>query len=184
MYLVFTTNDFPWLTIIVVLPIFAGTFIFFFPHRGNKVIRWYTICICLLELLLTAYVFCYHFQLDDPLIQLEQDYKWINFFDFHWRLGIDGLSIGPILLTGFITTLATLAAWPVTRDSKLFHFLMLAMYSGQIGSFSSRDLLLFFIMWELELIPVYLLFPCGEGRNVCTPLQSLFCTPRGAPFFS
>nr|YP_010230858.1 NADH-plastoquinone oxidoreductase subunit 4 [Sargentodoxa cuneata]QSV10552.1 NADH-plastoquinone oxidoreductase subunit 4 [Sargentodoxa cuneata] len=155
----------PWLTLIVVLPIFAGSSIFFLPHRGNKVIRWYTICIIILELLLTTYVFCYHFQLDDPLIQLEQDYKWINFFDFHWRLGIDGLSIGPVLLTGFITTLATLAAWPVTRDSRLFHFLMLAMYSGQIGSFSSRDLLLFFIMWELELIPVYLLLSMWGGKK-------------------
>nr|YP_009581661.1 NADH-plastoquinone oxidoreductase subunit 4 [Glaucidium palmatum]QBK49898.1 NADH-plastoquinone oxidoreductase subunit 4 [Glaucidium palmatum] len=158
-------NYFPWLTIIVVFPIFAGSFILFFPHRGNKVIRWYTICICLLELLLTTYAFCYHFQLDDPLIQLEEDYKWIHFFYFHWRLGIDGISIGPILLTGFITTLATLAAWPVTRDSRLFHFLMLAMYSGQIGSFSSRDLLLFFIMWELELIPVYLLLSMWGGKK-------------------
>ncbi|YP_009235032.1 NADH dehydrogenase subunit 4 (chloroplast) [Papaver somniferum] len=158
-------NFFPWLTIIVVLPIFAGFSIFFLPHRGNKVIRWYTISICLLELLLTTYVFCYHFQLDDPLIQLEQDFKWINFFDFHWRLGIDGISIGPILLTGFITTLATLAARPVTRDSRLFHFLMLAMYSGQIGPFSSRDLLLFFIMWELELIPVYLLLSMWGGKK-------------------
>lgn len=119
----------------------------------------------MLELLLTTYVFCYHFQLDDPLIQLVEDYKWINFFDFDWRLGIDGLSIGPILLTGFITTLATLAAWPVTRDSRLFHFLMLAMYSGQIGLFSSRDLLLFFIMWELELIPVYLLLSMWGGKK-------------------
>lgn len=164
-YLVFTTSDFPWLTIIVVLPIFAGSLIFFLPHRGNKVIRWYTIGICVLELLLTTYVFCYHFQLDDPLTQLGEDYKWINLFDFHWRLGIDGLSIGPILLTGFITTLATLAAWPVTRDSRLFYFLMLAMYSGQIGSFSSRDLLLFFIMWELELIPVYLLLSMWGGKK-------------------
>lgn len=98
----------------------------------------------MLELLLTTYAFCYHFQLDDPLIQLVEDYKWINFFDFRWKLGIDGLSIGPVLLTGFITTLATLAAWPVTRDSRLFHFLMLAMYSGQIGLFSSRDLFTFF----------------------------------------
>ena len=65
-----------------------------------------------------------------------------RFFDFYWRMGIDGLSIGTILLTGFITTLATLAAFPVTRIP-IFHFLMLAMYSGQIGSFSSRDLLLF-----------------------------------------
>nr|XP_027064013.1 uncharacterized protein LOC113690353 [Coffea arabica] len=164
-YLVFTTNYFPWLTIIVILPIFAGSLIFFLPHRGNRVIRWYTIFICIFELLLTAYTFCYHFQTDDPLIQLMEDYKWIQLFDFHWRLGIDGLSIGPILLTGFITTLATLAAWPVTRDSRLFNFLMLAMYSAQIGLFSSRDLLLFFIMWELELIPVYLLLSMWGGKK-------------------
>nr|YP_010488455.1 NADH-plastoquinone oxidoreductase subunit 4 [Anaxagorea javanica]YP_010488460.1 NADH-plastoquinone oxidoreductase subunit 4 [Anaxagorea javanica]QNS22723.1 NADH-plastoquinone oxidoreductase subunit 4 [Anaxagorea javanica]QNS22728.1 NADH-plastoquinone oxidoreductase subunit 4 [Anaxagorea javanica] len=156
---------FPWLTIIVVFPISAGLSIFFLPHRGNRAVRWYTICICILELLLTTYAFCYHFQLDDPLIQLKEDYKWINIFDFHWRLGIDGLSIGPILLTGFITTLATLAARPVTRDSRLFYFLMLGMYSGQIGLFSSRDLLLFFIMWELELIPVYLLLSMWGGKK-------------------
>nr|QQD79477.1 NADH-plastoquinone oxidoreductase subunit 4 [Lilium regale] len=160
-------SHFPWfwLTILVVLPIFAGSSIFFLPHKGNKVFRWYTTCICLLELLLTTYAFCYHFQLDDPLIQLEEDWKWINILDFHWRLGIDGLSVGPILLTGFITTLATLAAWSVTRNSRLFHFFMLAMYSGQIGSFSSRDLLLFFIMWELELIPVYLLLSMWGGKK-------------------
>nr|YP_010415897.1 NADH-plastoquinone oxidoreductase subunit 4 [Campylotropis harmsii]USC52857.1 NADH-plastoquinone oxidoreductase subunit 4 [Campylotropis harmsii] len=159
------TNFFPWLTIIVVLPIAAGSLIFLFPHKGNKVIKWYTICICLTDLLLTAYVFCYHFELDDPLIQLTENYKWIHFFDFYWRFGIDGLSIGPILLTGFITTLATLAAQPVTRESKFFYFLMLAMYSGQIGTFASRDILLFFIMWEFELIPVYLLLSMWGGKK-------------------
>lgn len=100
--------------------------------------------ICLLEFLLMTYAFCYHFQLEDPLIQLKEDSKWIDVFNFHWILGIDGLSLGSILLTGFMTTLATLAAWPVTRNSRLFYFLMLAMYSGQIGLFSSRDLLLFY----------------------------------------
>ncbi|KAL8505800.1 hypothetical protein ACS0TY_016866 [Phlomoides rotata] len=94
-----------------------------------------------------------------------EDYKWIHFLDFHWRLGIDGLSIVPILLTGFITTLATFAAWTVTQDSRLFHFLMLAMYSGPIGLFSSRDLLLFFLMWELELILVYLLESMWGGKK-------------------
>nr|YP_010847702.1 NADH-plastoquinone oxidoreductase subunit 4 [Orbea variegata]AWI72502.1 NADH dehydrogenase subunit 4 [Stapelia gigantea]WEV92270.1 NADH-plastoquinone oxidoreductase subunit 4 [Orbea variegata] len=158
-------NFFPWLTIIVVFPIAAGSLIFVLPHRGNRAVRWYTLCICILELLLTVYTFCYHFQPDDPLIQLLEDYKWIPLFDFHWRLGIDGLSIGPILLTGFITTLATLSAWPLTRNSRLFHFLMLAMYSGQIGLFSSHNLLLFFLMWELELIPVYLLLSMWGGKK-------------------
>nr|AWH04060.1 NADH dehydrogenase subunit 4 [Asclepias stenophylla] len=175
---------FPWLTIIVVLPISAGSLIFFLPHRGNKVVRWYTICICILELLLTVYTFCYHFQPDDPLIQLLEDYKWIRLFDFHWRLGIDGLSIGPILLTGFITTLATLSAWPVTRDSRLFHFLMLAMYSGQIGLFSSRNLLLFFIMWELELIPVYLLLAMWGGKKrLYSATKFILYTAGGSIFF-
>ncbi|KAL5644472.1 hypothetical protein ACJX0J_001085 [Zea mays] len=97
--------------------------------------RWYTIAICLLEFLLMTYMFSIS----------TGDWESMDF------------PLGSILLTGFITTLATLAAWPVTRNSQLFYFLMLAMYSGQIGLFSSRDLLLFFIMWELELIPVYLL---------------------------
>nr|YP_010484118.1 NADH dehydrogenase subunit D [Piper hainanense]UVV36228.1 NADH dehydrogenase subunit D [Piper hainanense] len=176
-------SNFPWLTIIVVFPIFAGLFIFFLPHRGNKVVRWYTISICLLELLLTTYVFCYHFKLDDPLIQLEENYKWITIFDFHWKLGVDGLSIGPILLTGFITTLATLAAWPVTRYSRFFYFLMLAMYSGQIGSFSSRDLLLFFLMWELELIPVYLLLSMwGGGKRLYSATKFILYTAGGSIF--
>nr|YP_010473048.1 NADH-plastoquinone oxidoreductase subunit 4 [Eriocaulon truncatum]UVH66496.1 NADH-plastoquinone oxidoreductase subunit 4 [Eriocaulon truncatum]UVH66751.1 NADH-plastoquinone oxidoreductase subunit 4 [Eriocaulon truncatum] len=175
---------FPWLTILVVFPIFAGSLIFLFPQRGNKVYKWYAICICLVELLLMTYAFCYHFQLDDPLIQLKEDSKWIDIFDFHWRLGIDGLSIGPILLTGFITTLATLAAWPVTRNARLFYFLMLAMYSGQIGLFSSRDLLLFFIMWELELIPVYLLLSMWGGKKrLYSATKFILYTAGGSLFF-
>nr|YP_009461701.1 NADH dehydrogenase subunit 4 [Commiphora wightii]AUT83833.1 NADH dehydrogenase subunit 4 [Commiphora wightii] len=179
----YSFNYFPWLTIIVVFPIAAGSLIFFFPQRGNKVTRGYTIYICVLELLLMTYAFCYHFQLDDPLIQLAEDYNWINFFDFYWRLGIDGLSLGPILLTGFITTLATLAAWPITRNSRLFHFLMLSMYSGQIGSFSSRDLLLFFIMWELELIPVYLLLSMWGGKKrLYSATKFILYTAAGSVF--
>nr|YP_009630737.1 NADH-plastoquinone oxidoreductase subunit 4 [Eriocaulon buergerianum]QBS14227.1 NADH-plastoquinone oxidoreductase subunit 4 [Eriocaulon buergerianum]UVH66156.1 NADH-plastoquinone oxidoreductase subunit 4 [Eriocaulon australe]UVH67940.1 NADH-plastoquinone oxidoreductase subunit 4 [Eriocaulon australe] len=175
---------FPWLTILVVFPIFAGSLIFLFPQRGNKVYKWYAICICLVELLLMTYAFCYHFQLDDPLIQLKEDSRWIDIFDFHWRLGIDGLSIGPILLTGFITTLATLAAWPVTRNARLFYFLMLAMYSGQIGLFSSRDLLLFFIMWELELIPVYLLLSMWGGKKrLYSSTKFILYTAGGSLFF-
>nr|YP_011014272.1 NADH dehydrogenase subunit D [Arenaria przewalskii]WQA10678.1 NADH dehydrogenase subunit D [Arenaria przewalskii] len=176
-------NYFPWLTTIVVFPILTGSLICLLPHRGNKTIRWYTVGIATTELLLTTYVFCYHFQPDDSLIQLAEDYKWITFFDFHWRLAIDGLSIGPILLTGFITTLATLAAFPVTQNSRLFYFLMLAMYSGQIGLFSSQDLLLFFIMWELELIPVYLLLSMWGGKKRLYSATQFFLYTAGGSFF-
>ncbi|KAM4118747.1 hypothetical protein ACJW30_03G004900, partial [Castanea mollissima] len=129
-----------------VLPIFGGSLIFFLPHKGNKVIRLYTLFICIIELLLTTYAFYYYFQLDDPLMQLTEDYKWIDFFDFYWRLGIDGLSIGPILLTGFITTLATLAAWPkrlysgtkfILYTAGSFIFLLLGVLG--IGLYASNE---------------------------------------------
>nr|YP_009668442.1 NADH-plastoquinone oxidoreductase subunit 4 [Calypogeia fissa]QCW59217.1 NADH-plastoquinone oxidoreductase subunit 4 [Calypogeia fissa] len=158
-------NHYPWLTIIVIFPISAGLLIPFFPPEGNKLIRWYTLGVCLLEFLLIIYIFRYQYQFNNNYTQLKEDYSWINFMDFHWRLGIDGFSIGLILLTGFITTLAILAAWPVTRNPRLFHFLMLAMYSGQIGLFACQDILLFFFMWELELLPVYLLLIIWGGKR-------------------
>nr|YP_009668025.1 NADH-plastoquinone oxidoreductase subunit 4 [Jubula hutchinsiae]QCW58800.1 NADH-plastoquinone oxidoreductase subunit 4 [Jubula hutchinsiae] len=158
-------NHFPWLTLIVLFPISAGLLIPFFSSKGNRIIRWYTLGVCLLEFLIITYIFCYQYQFTNNSIQLKEDYNWINFLDFHWRLGIDGFSTGLILLTGFITTLATLAAWPVTRNSRLFYFSMLAMYSGQIGLFASQDSLLFFFMWELELLPVYLLLIIWGGKR-------------------
>nr|YP_009041062.1 NdhD [Tetraphis pellucida]AIB08499.1 NdhD [Tetraphis pellucida] len=176
-------SNFPFLTIIVLLPISAGFLIPFFPDKGNNIIRWYTLGVCLLEFLLITYVFCYFFESTNPFIQLKEDYNWISFFDFHWRLGIDGLSIELILLTGFITTLATLAAWPVTRNPRLFYFLMLAMYSGQIGLFASQDILLFFFMWELELIPVYLLLCMWGGkRRLYAATKFILYTAGGSIF--
>jgi len=158
-------NHYPWLTIIVIFPISAGLLIPFFSSEGNKLIRWYTLGVCLSEFLLIIYIFCYQYQFNNNYTQLKEDYNWINFMDFHWRLGVDGFSIGLILLTGFITTLAILAAWPVTRNPRLFYFLMLAMYSGQIGLFASQDISLFFFMWELELLPVYLLLIVWGGKR-------------------
>ncbi|KAF2913203.1 hypothetical protein DAI22_10g165814 [Oryza sativa Japonica Group] len=96
--------------------------------------------ICLLEFLLMTYAFCYHFQLEDPLIQLKEDSKWIDVFNFHWRLGIDGLSLGSILLTGFMTTLATLAAWPLELIPV---YLLLSMWGGKRRLYSATKFILY-----------------------------------------
>jgi NAD(P)H-quinone oxidoreductase subunit 4 len=175
--------DFPWLTTIILFPVCAGLLIPFLPNRGNNIIRWYALAICLLDLILMTYVFTQKYNLFDATIQLYEDYTWIGIIDFHWRVGIDGLSIPLILLTGFITTLATLAAWPVTHNPRLFYFLMLSMYSGQLGLFASQDLLLFFFMWELELIPVYLLLSMWGGkRRLYAATKFILYTAGGSIF--
>nr|NP_569685.2 NADH dehydrogenase subunit 4 [Psilotum nudum]Q8WHX8.2 RecName: Full=NAD(P)H-quinone oxidoreductase chain 4, chloroplastic; AltName: Full=NAD(P)H dehydrogenase, chain 4; AltName: Full=NADH-plastoquinone oxidoreductase chain 4 [Psilotum nudum] len=176
-------SNLPWLTLIVLFPFSASFLIPLLPYKGNKVVRWYTLGICALEFLLITFTFCCQFHLSDPSIQLKEDYNWISFLYFHWNLGVDGLSMGLILLTGFITTLAILAAWPVTRNVRLFYFLMLAMYSGQIGLFASQNILLFFFMWELELIPVYLLLSMWGGKKrLYSSTKFLLYTAGGSIF--
>ena len=176
-------NSFPWLTIIVLLPVSAGLLIPIFPQRGNHIIRWYALGVCLLDFLLMIYVFTSQYAIDGMSVQLKDDINWIDTIDFHWRLGLDGLSVALFLLTGFVTSLATLAAWPLTRNPKLFYFLMLAMYSGQLGLFAAQDLLLFFVMWELELIPVYLLLSLWGGkRRLYAATKFILYTAGGSIF--
>nr|YP_009691062.1 NADH-plastoquinone oxidoreductase subunit 4 [Saccoloma inaequale]QEG57842.1 NADH-plastoquinone oxidoreductase subunit 4 [Saccoloma inaequale] len=176
-------SNVPRLTIIVLFPISASLLLPLMPRDGNKIIRWYTPGICILEFLLITSIFYRHFQIDSQSIQLVEKFNLINSIHFHWALGIDGLSMGLILLTGFITTLATLAAWPITCNTRLFYFSMLVMYSGQIGLFASRDILLFFFMRELELIPVYLLLCLWGGkRRLYSATKFVLYTAGGSIF--
>jgi NAD(P)H-quinone oxidoreductase subunit 4 len=113
---------FPWLTVITLFPILASVFIPFIPDVNGKTVRWYALGVCLLDFLLILYTFGSFYSLDATGLQLIEDYSWISNLGFHWSLGADGISMPLILLTGFITTLATLAAWPVTKNAKLFYF--------------------------------------------------------------
>nr|AJB98584.1 NADH-plastoquinone oxidoreductase subunit 4 [Botrychium sp. ternatum/japonicum] len=177
------TSNLPWLTIIVLPPILAGLLIPLLPYGGNRIVRWYTLGVCVLEFLTITYTLRCQFRISDESIQLKEDYNWISTIDFHWRLGVDGLSMGLILLTGFVTTSAVPAAWPVTRNPRLFYFSMLAMYSGQVGLFASRDPSLFFLMWELELIPVHsLLLVRGGKRRIYSATKFILYTAGGSIF--
>ncbi len=160
-----TFSHLPWLTIIVLFPVLAAFIIPFLPDNNGKVVRWYALGVCLLDFIFIIYTFSSYYSFTSPSLQLVEDFSWIPSLSLHWSLGVDGLSMPLILLTGFITTLATLSAWPITKNAKLFYILMLTMYSGQIGVFASQDILLFFFMWELELIPVYLLLNLWGGKK-------------------
>lgn len=161
------TADFPWLTTCILFPIVASLLIPFIPDKEGKgrPIRWYALVIGLIDFAILVYGFYTNYDLSSPDLQLVESYTWIPQLDLRWSVGADGLSMPLILLTGFITTLAVLAAWPVTLKPRLFYFLMLAMYGGQIAVFAVQDMLLFFLVWELELIPVYLLLAIWGGKK-------------------
>ena len=157
--------NFPWLTTIILFPIIAALLIPFLPDQDGKTVRWYALTVGLIDFVLIVAAFYLNYDLSSSDLQLVESYAWAPSVGLKWSLAADGLSMPLILLTGFITTLAILAAWPVTLKPRLFYFLMLAMYSGQIGVFAVQDMLLFFFMWELELIPVYLLLAIWGGKK-------------------
>jgi NAD(P)H-quinone oxidoreductase subunit 4 len=156
---------FPWLTTAILLPLLACLPIPFLPDDNGKTVRWYSLVVGLIDFVLLVVAFYVGYDFGQSGLQLVESYTWVPQLDLKWSLGADGLSMPLILLTGFITTLATLAAWPVTLKPKLFYFLLLAMYSGQLGVFAVQDMLLFFLFWELELIPVYLLLSIWGGKK-------------------
>ncbi len=159
------TADFPWLTTIILFPIAASLFIPIIPDKDGKTVRWYALLIGLLDFALIVYAFYTQYDFSNPDLQLVESYPWVPPLDLNWSVGADGLSMPLIILTGFITTLAILAAWPVTLKPKLFYFLMLVMFGGQIAVFAVQDMLLFFLSWELELVPIYFLLSIWGGKK-------------------
>ncbi|MEM9770114.1 MAG: NAD(P)H-quinone oxidoreductase subunit 4 [Cyanobacteria bacterium P01_D01_bin.73] len=175
--------DFPWLTTIILLPIAAALLLPIIPDEGGKTVRWYSLAVGLVDFAIIIYAFYTQYDFSQPGLQLVESYTWIEQLDLKWSVGVDGLSMPLVLLTGFITTLATLAAWPVTLKPKLFYFLLLCMYGGQVAVFAVQDLLLFFLVWELELIPVYLLLSIWGGkRRLYAATKFILYTAGGSLF--
>jgi NAD(P)H-quinone oxidoreductase subunit 4 len=157
------TAQFPWLTLITVLPLLAALPIPLIPDKDGRTVRWYALGIGLADFALMVYTFLNRYDIQDPALQLVDRFEWVPQLGLNWSVGVDGLSMPLVLLAGLVTTLAILAGWQTTNRPKLFFFLMLVMYSAQIAVFVAQDLLLFFLVWELELVPVYLLISIWGG---------------------
>lgn len=176
-------TNIPWLTLIILFPIVAALFIPIIPDKDGKTVRWYSLIVGLIDFAFIIYAFYNNYDLSNPNLQLVESYTWLPQIDLKWSVGADGLSMPLIILTGFITTLAIMAAWPVTLKPKLFYFLMLAMYGGQIAVFAVQDMLLFFLVWELELVPVYLILSIWGGkRRLYAATKFILYTAGGSLF--
>jgi len=158
-------DNFPWLTTIIVFPLLAACLIPLIPDKDGKTVRWYALGVGIADFALICYAFWTHYNSLNTGFQLEESYNWMPILGLKWAVGVDGISAPLVLLAGFVTTLSMFSAWQVDRRPRLFYSLMLVLYAAQIGVFVAKDLLLFFIMWEVELIPVYLLVSIWGGQR-------------------
>ncbi|NJL82807.1 MAG: NAD(P)H-quinone oxidoreductase subunit 4 [Chloroflexaceae bacterium] len=157
--------EFPWLSSIIALPLVAALFIPLIPDKEGKTVRWYALGVGLLDFAIAVYAVSNYYDVGTSALQLSESYPWVPQLGLNWSVGIDGLSMPLLVLSGLVNALALLASWRVNRKPRLYYFLMLVLASAQMGVFAARDLLLLFLMWEIELVPVYLLISIWGGKK-------------------
>jgi NADH-quinone oxidoreductase subunit M len=113
---------------------------------------------------------------------LAEDFLWIERFGVHYSLGLDGISLMLILLTSFLTVLCVLVSWKqISTQVGAFHFFLMLMETGVLGVFLAADLFLFYLFWELQLIPMFFLIGMwGHENRVQATIKFIIYTVFGS----
>ena len=154
------------LTITLFFPVLAALVILFLPADQVKAIRWTALLASLVPLGLTIWLWT-QFQQGTAGYQFQELYPWYDVIHSSFHLGVDGLSLTMVLLTALLTPLAILASFGVSDRVKAYMMLFLFLETGMLGVFLAVDLLIFFVFWEVGLVPMYFLInqwgsPQGE----------------------
>ncbi|HEV8383828.1 MAG TPA: NADH-quinone oxidoreductase subunit M [Candidatus Acidoferrales bacterium] len=114
--------------------------------------------------------------------QLEEFYRWILWPPVNYHLGVDGLSLWLVILTTLLTPIAMLASWEsIQKRVKEFFIMLLVLETGMIGVFLALDLILFFVFWEVMLVPMYFLIGIwGHERRIYAAIKFVLYTMTGS----
>jgi len=154
--------QFPLLTLLIFLPIIGVPIILFLPKHWHKTIRWTAIFFTALQLLLTIYLLT-AYRTDITGFQFVEQTKWIPPFNIEYYLGVDGISILMVILTPLICFLGIFASWNINKGVKGYHILYLILDTGMMGVFLALDFFLFYVFWEVTLLPMYFLIGVWGG---------------------
>ncbi len=151
-----TSIDHNILTWILLLPAFGAVVTALLPNRGKLVQIW-ALIIALATFVLTLHLPT-HFDYNHPGFQFEINRLWIASPPIRYHLGVDGLSVWLVVLTGFLAPIGVLASWrAIDTRIKEFYSLFLLQQTAMLGVFLALDLLLYYAFWELSLVPMAIL---------------------------
>jgi NADH-quinone oxidoreductase subunit M len=177
--------EFNYLSVVLFLPVVGAIVIAFISNAHDKLIRRIAAVFTAIPLALAIYLFIAfdRSSASAGVMQFEENYLWIAPLGAHYHLGVDGLSLPLLLLTAFLGFLAVLISWKVHERPREFFAWLLLLETSIIGVFTSLDLLLFFIMWEIEVIPMYFLISIwGSGRREYSAIKYVIYTLFGSAF--
>lgn len=153
------------LFITLFLPL-AGSLLLLFAGRDNKsLFKYGSLAISIATFLASLFLF-FNFDSSNPDFQFVYNTIWIESLDAGFRIGLDGMTMMLIMLTTFISPIAIFASsFSINKREKEYYIMFLLLQFGMTGVFLSLDLFLFYIFWEIILIPMYFLIGIWGGKN-------------------
>jgi NADH-quinone oxidoreductase subunit M len=168
------------LTAIIFVPAIGGALVLALG-RNARTARWLALLTVLVELGLTLALFTLYDSAKG--MQFTQQADWVPAFGIQYLLGVDGLSVPMVLLNGILGVAAVLVSWGVSERPRQYFMWLLVLQTAVMGVFVSLDLILFFVFWELELVPMFFLISMwGTGRREYSAMKFLLFTFMGSAF--
>jgi NADH-quinone oxidoreductase subunit M len=167
------------LILILFVPTLAALIMLLLPGKAG-LHRWFALIASLIPFALTILLWI-NFDSNDAGFQFEQSYPWYETIHSSLHLGVDGISLSMVLLTTLLTPLAILASFTVSEKVKAYMMLFLFLETGMLGVFLALDLLVFFVFWEIGLVPMYFLInQWGSAKREYASLKFIIYTMGGS----
>ncbi len=172
------------LTLTVLVPIIGALLLLLLPNEGGRrdgLIRWLALGVSLATFGVTLLMWS---RFDPSLagFQMVEQHPWIPVFGINYAVGIDGISMLLLVLTGFLTPIALLSSWESTKKNvKAFSMFVLLLEAAMVGVFISLDLFLFYVFWDAMLIPMYFLIGIwGYEQRIYAAVKFMLYTMAGS----
>jgi len=172
------------LSLTIFFPLVGGIALLFFPKDRLSAIRWTTLGIAAIELVLAFVVALIYLQSAASVLinsPLQENVPWIPALGINYSLSVDGISLLLVALTALLTVVCVAASFRIEQKAKNYMAFMLLLESGILGVFLSTNLFLFYIFWEVMLIPAYfLLGSWGGERRIYAAFKFVLYTSVGS----
>ncbi|HEV7222331.1 MAG TPA: NADH-quinone oxidoreductase subunit M [Pirellulales bacterium] len=178
------------LSLIVFLPAAGALALAFFPKDKPELIKLVSLFITIAVFLITFWMAWPggdgengQFQKGAAQMQDAFNVPWIPSFNIYYLMGVDGISFTLVLLTSFLSVLAMGASWPIEKHVKAYCILYLLLETGMLGVFMALDFFLFYVFWEVMLLPMYFLIGVWGGpRREYAAIKFFLYTLLGSVF--
>ncbi len=151
-------------SLILFTPLAVALIVMILPAGGVKAMRWVSLLGSLIPFGLSLLAWA-HFDNGSAAFQLTEQVPWYLSLNASYHVGVDGISLTMVLLTAFLMPLAFLTSFTIKEKVRTYMALFLLLETAMLGVFVSLDLLLFFVFWEVGLVPMYFLIAGWGGAN-------------------